>query len=582
MWAVSLLPRTPDRYERMFVAAAWAALSVALFGYVQRYGPDVPWMDDWELVPVLTDARPATLRWLWIQQNEHRFPLTKLVFLAAAALTGGDFRAGMFASVALLSAVALAATGVARRLRGRASYADAVFPLLLLHPGHEHNVLGHIQLFFVTACALLVVITLVVAEGRWTRRPLPAALLALALLLLPLHSAAGALLAPLPALWAVYAGSRGRRAAETDARRAARLLLAGGAGALGLSALYFSGFVPRTNHPLSPSVSAAARATAQVMGMSLGPFGADVWPWATVAVALLCAATMALLVAALHAHPTERLRGLGLLLVMCAVVGIMAVTGVARGGFGPAAGFEARYALMAAPLLVVIQLAWVLYGGTLASMVTTSLLALLCLAFSVNVQHGLRYGRARRAQADALVADVRAGVPPDLVAARHYRHFYPFPDLMARRLRMLQAAGQGPYRGLPAPAAQTPCARWDEAPLRQIGYHSMTWRDGVGRAEGADPYVILGLGDTTRLCAVRLTLMHSAAGGGDAPLTVYWARSAAGWFDEQRQWTATISSSPEPQKVVVWINDEIDLLRVDPDERTEMFRMTSLELLDGR
>jgi hypothetical protein len=574
-------PRRSDRYQRWFVGGAWAALSAALLGYVLRYAPDVPWMDDWELVPVLTGARPATLRWLWIQQNEHRFPVTKLLFLGSAALTGGDFRAGMIASITLLSLVALAATRVAARLRGRASYTDAVFPLLLLHAGHEHNVLGHIQLFFVTACALVVAITLLVAAGRAPTRPAGAAGLGACLLLLPLHSAAGALLAPLPAAWALYAGARGWRSSDTSARRAARLLVGGGVGALLLTVAYFMGFEPRANHPLSKSLLVSARGAAQVLGMSLGPFAADAWPWATAAVGLLCGAGLVLLVRAWRREPSDRTRVLGLLAIVAAVCGVVAATGVARAALGTQAGFAARYALMAAPLLVAIYLCWVLYGGAAAPFLQASCFALACLALWTNVEYGLDYGRARRRQADALIADVRSGAPPEAVARRHWRDFYPFPDLMARRLRMLQAAGQGPYRGLRPAPVRVPCSKWEPVPTRQIGEHAMTWRDGVGRPQGSDPYVILGLGDTERLCAVRLTLVYAGAGGGESPLKVYWARSEAGWFSEDRQWTGTVASSAEPQRVVVWINDEIDLLRIDPDEATEAFRVTGLELLAG-
>jgi hypothetical protein len=203
------------------------------------------------------------------------------------------------------------------------------------------------------------------------------------------------------------------------------------------------------------------------------------------------------------------------------------------------------------------------------------------MAFSVNVQHGLAYGRARRAQAESLLEDVRAGVPPSALAQRHWRSFYPEPDVFARRLRMLHAAGHGPYRGLPRVVAPVPCRTWLPAPVRPIGGHNMLWRDGVGRPEGPDPYLVLGLGDPERLCAVRFTIVHTSRGGGEAPLRVYWAHTQGAWFAEERVWATQIASSPEPQTVTVWINDEVDLLRLDPDEATEQFRVTSLELLAG-
>jgi hypothetical protein len=572
----------PDRYERLFVGVVWAALSAALLGYILRHGADIPWMDDWELVPVLSGARPGSLRWLWIQQNEHRFPVTKLVFLALAYVTGGDYRAGMIASATVLSAIALASTRVAARLRGQASYTDAVFPLLLLHPGHGHNILGHIQLFFVSACALAIGFALLVAGGRWKTSARSAAGVAACLVLLPLHSAAGALLTPAPALWALFAGRHIRNAPDAEHRRAARRLLVGGVGGLTLTALYFVGFVRPPYHPPSPSVLASLRGALEVLSVSLGPFGADIWPWSGIGVALLSAATVVLLLAAQRAHPGERTRIFGLLAAMAAVLATVAAMGIGRAGFGPGSGFEARYALPCAPLLVAIYLAWLLYGGSTARLAQASLFAAACAALSVNVQQALVYGRARRAQADRLLHDVSAGVPPRALANRHWRRFYPQPAIMARRLRMLEDAGQGPYRGRGPMPPRAPCDRWDTTEPRQIGGHNMAWRDGVGRPEGPDPYLVLGLADPERLCAVRLTFEHRSATGGDAPLKVYWALTSGGWFSEERHWTTTVTSSAEPQTVVVWINDEVDLVRVDPDEATTHFRVTGLELLAGR
>ena len=358
------------------------------------------------------------------------------------------------------------------------------------------------------------------------------------------------------------------------------MLLAGGLGGLALPALYFVGFVRPPYHPPSPSVLASVRGGLEVLSVSLGPFGAATWPWSGAAVALLVAATAVLLVAALRAHPGERTRVLGLLASMAAALATVAAMGIGRAGFGPGTGFEPRYALPSAPLLVAVYFGWLLYGGSAARLAQVSLFAAACAALSLNVQQALAYGRARRAQADRLLEDVRAGVPPRAIANRHWREFYPQPAIMARRLKMLEEAGQGPYRGRGA-APRAPCEHWEATDPRQIGGHNMAWRDGVGRPEGPDPYLVLGLADPERLCAVRLTFVHRSATGAEAPLKVYWALASAGWFGEGRHWQTKVASSPEPQTVVVWINDEIDLLRVDPDEGTTHFRVTGLDLLTG-
>jgi hypothetical protein len=567
--------------QRFFVRAAWVALSAALAAFVIRYGPDVPWMDDWELVPVLAHARPVTAGWLWIQQNEHRFPVTKLLFVAVGSLTGGDFRAGMVASAALLAVAALAAALLAARLRGRASCTDVVFALLLLHPGHGHNVLGHIQLFFVSASVLAIAVVLLVAGDRCTRHRGWAAALAACLWLLPLHGAAGALFAPLPALWALHAGHRSLRDVSDARRPAAALLLAGGAGALLLTAAYVMGLARPHTHPRSPSPTASLIAAGQVVGMSLGPFGESVWPWATIAVGLLTGATLVRLLLTLRDDAAERTRALGLLAVTAAVAAVLALTGAARAGFGPRAGFEARYALMGASLLVSAAFTWLLYGGAAGRLVNAALFAAACLAFSVNVPHGLDYGRRRKADADALTADVRAGLAPEVVAERHSARFYPAPRIMARRLRMLHAAGQGPYRGLPPPPARRPCERWEPFPGRHLASHDVDWRDGVGRPRGAEPSVIFTLDDPQRVCAVRLTLAQTAPGRRASPVVVYWALQEEGWFSRSRRAVVRLPSGPDPRTIVVRIDEEIDLLRVDVHRRVGEFSITRMEALLG-
>lgn len=571
--------RASDRNQRWFVGATWAVLTAGLFVYIFRYGSPVPWMDDWELVPVLTHSRPASLRWFWLLHNEHRLPLAKIVFLALNGLTGGDYRAGMVASAAVMSGVAFAAARVAARLRGRAAYTDAVFALALLHPGHEENLLALIQFFFVSACALATLVTILIAQGGWRTSARGALGLAAILALLPLNGAIGTLLAPPLALWAGWVAWR-MRAGEAAARPA-RLLFAGAGAALALSAAYLVGFVRPPYHPPSPSVAAAARGGLQVLAMSLGPFGARAWPWSAAVLVALVAATLALLLGSLRTNTPERPRALGLVVALGAVLALLAATGISRAGLGPDVGFASRYAMLSAPVLPAVVFAWVLYGGRFALLVQASLFAVLCLALSINVRHALEYGAHRRAQADALLQDVRAGAPDEVLAQKHWRHFYPMEALLARRLRMLREAAHGPFRGGPRASGSGPCRQWHAAPVRPLGGHNMRWRDGIGGAEGPDPYVILGLLELERVCAVRFTVVHRSPAA-EAPLKVYWARNNEGWFSEERHWAGRIPSNPDPQAILVWINDEVDLLRLDPDEGTVEFRVTAIELLTGR
>ena len=42
---------------------------------------DLPYWDDWEMVPVITGHEPVTLKWAWAQHNEHHMPVPKLILV---------------------------------------------------------------------------------------------------------------------------------------------------------------------------------------------------------------------------------------------------------------------------------------------------------------------------------------------------------------------------------------------------------------------------------------------------------------------------------------------------------------------
>src|SRR5262249_24127651 len=73
------------------VSLSATGLAAALLFFVYRYGDDVPYFDDWLIVPALTGHESITLRWLWSQHNEHRMPLTKLILLGLSRVSAGDF-----------------------------------------------------------------------------------------------------------------------------------------------------------------------------------------------------------------------------------------------------------------------------------------------------------------------------------------------------------------------------------------------------------------------------------------------------------------------------------------------------------
>ena len=580
---VSALPQPIDaraeRLRRVFVWGTWAVASAAALAYVLRYASNVPWMDDWELVPWLTGAREVRPGWVWRHQNDHRYPVTKLALVGLARLTGGDYRASMIACALVLSAAAFASLRVAARLRGRTAWTDAFFPLVMLHGGHAPNLLHHIQLLFVATAGLGVALTLAMAGGWW-RRSLPgAAASGAALLLLPLHGIMGLALTPPFVVAAAWAGASTLRSPSERPRGI--LLLAAALGAALLAAAYVVGF-RRATMPAPRSTLDVLRTASEVLGASLGPVGAAAWPASAVALTVLYLLTAGLAVRAAWRRPPTRVEAAGVLAAMAGGFGVAAAIAVGRAGFGPGRGLEARYAVLLLPLLVAVYLCWQLFGGRARRAGHALLFLSACLAFAVSLGDAARYGRQRRAQGDALMRDLVAGVPPGLLAARHTGSLYPSQSRLASRLDLLRQAGHGPYRGLSAAPGPSPCADWTPGTLRPIAAHDMAWTAGSGRVTGHDPSVVLALPAEMSLCAVRLTLSQTSSTQRPPRLKVYWARSVDGSFTGERLHSVRLAAPGEQQAVVAWVDGRVDRLRLVPERRARSLHLSRVELLPYR
>jgi hypothetical protein len=399
-------------------------------------------MDDWDLVPVLSGAEPVSAAWVWGQLNEHRFPVTRLILLGLARTGGGLTTAMTLVALCLSAAAALLATAT-RQARGRAEYADAFFPLLLLHWGHSYNLLFPTQLVLVSAVLLGCVVLYLVVTGRWSTGPGGAALLGACLVLLPLHGGMGLTMFPALAAWAVWAAWSRRR--EGGARDAAILLGCAVAGCA-LVAAYFVGYESPSHHRPPPGAAAALRTAAEYLSVGVGPLGARLWPASGVFAAGFALLAVAALLRALRERPAERPRAAGLLLFLGAVATQALAVGVGRSALGPGAGLHERFYILAAPLLCAAYLALSLYypprAGRFAAVM---LFAASCAALSLNMEAGMRYGQFRLQVAESLRQDVLAGAPSEALAAQYSRFLHPDQGPLAERLEMLRRARRGPF-----------------------------------------------------------------------------------------------------------------------------------------
>ncbi len=130
---------------------------------------DVPFADQWALVPLLERSYRGTLsvRDLWAQHNEHRLLFPRLIMLALARLSGWSTHAEMLANVALAAGIfgilAYQLRTTAQRTRMAWAWMAPVLSLAVFSLSQAENWWGgwNIQIFLnvLAVCAGIVLLT---------------------------------------------------------------------------------------------------------------------------------------------------------------------------------------------------------------------------------------------------------------------------------------------------------------------------------------------------------------------------------------------------------------------------------------
>ncbi len=592
-----------------FVWGIWAGMLLSLVGFVGYYSHNVPYADDWALVPYVAGAAPVTAASLWEQHNEHRLPLPKLALLALARLSGGDFRAGMYASAALLGALAFLLIRTAQHLRGRLTFSDALLPLLLLNWGHVETFLWNWQVQ-ISLAALLVGVVFVLLIGNGSALTARQAFgFWLCLILLTLCGIQGIPVALALALWLGYVGVRRCLTPRPSYQGAVILVLAVTVPVL--IGTYFLGY--RRNpgsytNVAAPAVKAVVRTGLEALSMSLGPAVRHDFPkeifkpysWLVVPAALILSGVLAAAVWA--RRPAERTRALGVLLFLVALGGLVGMVGRARAGdiLERGQGYDLRQTLIMAPSLYSVYLIWTLYARSASGrLVRMTLFTLVCSLSVFNMAEGMAWAEQRSRSEVALIRDLEAGEPVHRLARRYSRPLAVELDqeAVADGLRLLHAAKIRPYDQL----RDDPPFR--EVPLPAVAVRSQGMTRGAGKWEsrGGNAYLDFALPSPQLVGGVRLkiTYLHRDHASSDPlnensyrrlvlPWTqkeqlldgsrprlqvswktagqkdfqdVDWFRPAEPCWQEERY----LDPGPEEQTVTVWVDDVIDRLRVFPD-----------------
>jgi hypothetical protein len=404
-------------WQPALVWMVWLVMTMNALRFIVRYGSRSLFLDDMWLVQPSFDPHGLTWAMLWLPHNEHREPLPQLLQYVLFRATG-DVRSGLWLIVIVLSGVALASIVLARKMRGRLTWTDALFPVLWLQTGNAENLQMGYQISLMLPTALVALVTMWIATAPDGLRPKAAAACAISIVCLPLCGGPGFLQAPVLSLWAFVTGRALRKSADAERRRSGTLLTASAAITTALLVLYLVGYESPPGTARTYTFAAIGELTLNVLGLALGP-AAETWkPWVGAGVMLFGSTGLALALRAWKTTPSERRRAFGISSCLTANACVALGIGFGRSGHGGQHAFPIRYVLLTAPLVCAAYVAWTLYGSrTLSSIVRAAACAVSTCAFLfVGCAAGERMGAQRREVMDALERDIAADVPaPEII-----------------------------------------------------------------------------------------------------------------------------------------------------------------------
>ena len=568
-----------QRAVRLFVWATWLLMTGAVLWFVHRFASRAPTGDDWTiLIPPLTGMYELTPRMLWAQANEHRLPLIKVILVPLGRLTHGAFVVENYINALVLSGLAATLIATARRLRGAYRVTDLFFPLALLHFGHYEVLLGRMNLNHVLSGGLAGLVLVVLASQHGPLTPRQAWLPGGVMLALPLCGANGLPVVVAGVAWLAYAAWDARRDGPAGGIARPLALLAPALTATALVGFYFVDYKRVVGHPTPPSLGAVLHTSAQALSSSFTVWVPRLWPWLGLVVPALAALTGALLVHRWWADRTERVRAAGLLLYLGAGLGAALGVGWGRAGLSPLAGTAPRYAVLTLPVLFAVYLAWLVYAPRRTrGLMEAGLLGLICLTLPLLVARGYHHAGWIRRESDVFVQTVHDGAPGTFLAARFSGILYShgLAPRIPEWINWARRAHLRPFAGAP------PNGSWlEEAlPANIVLTHQLTWNGTVGRGEGPDPHFVLAVPAPRHVAAVRVRFVLTGPIPSAGWLEVYWRRSDTTAFDGTRSHRFMLYPSEQERTLVVWVNDTIDQLRIDPDSRPCTFELRELTML---
>jgi hypothetical protein len=134
---------------------------------ISAYAVNVPFMDDWQFVPLLEQAKNGTLRFqeLWAPHDEHRLLLPRMIIIAAMFASGGDYRVQSFITFSVVAIISVCLLWLMMRLHGSRTgvlWTWVLMNIALFSPIQFHNWLWPMQFayFLPYTCLALCLVVL--------------------------------------------------------------------------------------------------------------------------------------------------------------------------------------------------------------------------------------------------------------------------------------------------------------------------------------------------------------------------------------------------------------------------------------
>ena len=442
-------PRRPATPPARALPVAWAFWLLMTAGglYLAAAGRDLPYTDDLLIADAVSGERPIRPSWLWAQWNDHRIPIVKAVLAPLYRAASYDCRSALVLNLALLAVASALMIRTAAAIRGGPSHADAFFPLAFL--GWWSNSLAWgFQFQFVSSVTLATAILGAIATRRGRASTRSATVAGMSLLCLPLCGANGLGLVPALAAWAAIAGYFALRSPGGRERPGGAILVASAAMAAMLVLLYYRDFHrSQTLTTFRPGPAGLAESLAMMTSAGIGAPASLLAYLGSPALANGLRLAFAALVASGGVLAIAMTLGGGRRRDASALVAVLAAQMCLFGGiaYGRAEGFlliwgghyrspvpgvnaaihqtDSHYSILAVPALCAAYLSFVLagrQGWRRAGLIPGVLAVLMGIAAVAAVPARLVDLNRYHAGEVAFLRDVRGGLAPESIVARHY------------------------------------------------------------------------------------------------------------------------------------------------------------------